>query len=233
MKKEKKPAVKIDVDNPLGHGTPIGVKMKDIHALGKPTVIPYKHLSCLIQLTSESFTIDTTCETYSFRCTADFITGTFFIHDLSVIKKYQRRGTGRLLFQHLLTWIRRFSLTRIRLYASGGWLIPTNERWETLAKEGIRHRPALNGYYTWGRFGFYMDPEDNALLRSWTTYFWCNEKRFPRMLFLKGEESNNWRRYGFGWRGHFDVEGPSDNLWDMYLLQKKLEVITSHGKSQP
>ena len=78
------------------------------------------------------------------------------------------------------------------------------------------------GYYTWGRLGFQMDPEDHEDLMAMLSRIGRPETCLWELLrHMQGQAL--WRRDGFTWHGSFELQEGSQSLeWlKLYLIDKK------------
>lgn len=202
---------------------PSNIQEKDIAAfLQAPLPIACSRLGGTIRFTEESFSGHCYCELYEFKWATDFRNEVLLIYLLNVEKSQQGKGIGFHLFAHQLDWCRRFSIKHIRLFAEGGWLVGTDQRWELLPLKGLRQIPEQNGYYTWGRFGFEMYPQYKGRFQSWNNYFKCQGARFPQLLFNESDR-RKWKDLGFSWRGKFNVDPASSNTksWERYVSSRE------------
>jgi len=78
------------------------------------------------------------------------------------------------------------------------------------------------GYYTWGRLGFQMDPEDHEDLMIMLSRIGRPETCLWELL-QNQEGQALWRRDGFTWHGSFELhEGSQSLTWlQGYLVDKK------------
>lgn len=105
-----------------------------------------------------------------------------------------RNGNGARVFSHQVKKTREAGFSKIRIDAAGEH----------------RLRDILNGYYTWGRFGFSMINDSIDDFQQVMKDYGRSETTLEELLLTrKGQDF--WLKYGFPWEGEFILEQYSDN----------------------
>lgn len=83
-----------------------------------------------------------------------------------------------------------------------------------------------NGYYTWARLGYQMDPYNHAAFLQWAKQRKLSVKSVNELVSTKAG-ADLWKKEGFGWQGYFNLQDGSENMKLLEGLLKSKNIIVA------